>query len=367
MKKITIAKEEEANISLNDEIEKFLKDRGAKKVGFANKESLAGPPNADISYVIPEAKSAISYALLFDRDKIRDYLAKKEGAFHEHETNRFDLNYRSVKISRELASWLKQKGYDAKHIISNNNYKKEIKGWRATMPPTLSHRYVAVASGVGSFGWSGNVGMKGIGTTILLGTLVTTAELKPTEPIPPEEGFCTKCKLCTKVCSAQMFSKEEEVTFTLGGHEYSHAKRNGYVRCQYVCGGFTGLHPSKKWSTYSPGRFPIPETNKEIYKMMGKALRRYQTWPKRTDVKSKYKDGYENEAAPGVDVRLTCGMCQNLCWGNAKDTADNYRILTNSGCIIQNPDGSIDIFPSEEAEKHFEALPEKHRKKYTLN
>jgi len=295
---------------------------------------------------------------------IREYLAKKEDAFNKHETNRFDLNYGSVKISYELASWLEEKGYKAKGVISNNNYKTEIKGWRANMPPRLSHRYVAVASGVGSFGWSGNVGMKDIGTTILLGTVVTTAELKPTEPLPPEESFCTKCKICTNVCAAQMFSKDEEVTFTLGGKEYTHAKRNGYVRCQYVCGGFTGLHHSGKFSTYSPGRFPIPDTNLEIYKMMGRALRRYQTWPKRTDVESKYKDGYVNESAPGVDIRLTCGLCQNICWGNQKDTAENYKILTNSGCIVQNPDGSIVILSPEEAEKHFKALPDKHRKKY---
>lgn len=257
---------------------------------------------------------------------------------------------------------MKEKGYDAKEVISNNNYKKEIKGWKATMPPKLSHRYVAVASGVGSFGWSGNVGIKGIGTTILLGTVVTTAELEPTNPLPPEESFCTKCKVCTKVCSASMFSSDEEVTFTIGGKEYSHSARNGYVRCQYVCGGFTGLHKSGKFSTWSPGRFSIPETNIEIYKMMGKALRRYPTWPQRTD----RHDGYINEAAPGITIRLTCGFCQNICWGNTKETAENYRILTKSGCIIQDPDGSMKVFPPEEAEEYFRSLPKEHMKKYCL-
>ncbi|MBY8986982.1 MAG: hypothetical protein KGD61_00890 [Candidatus Lokiarchaeota archaeon] len=283
-------------------------------------------------------------------------------SFAKHEENRFDLNYRSVKISNDLASWLSEKGYESKRIISNNNYKKEIKGWKADMPPKLSHRYVAVASGVGSFGWSGNVGMKGIGTTILLGTVVTTAELEPTKPIPLEESFCTRCKLCTQVCSASMFSKDKEVKFSLGGIEYTHAARNGYVRCQYVCGGFTGLHPNDKFSTWSPGRFPIPETNLEIYKMMGKALRRYQTWPERTD----RKGGYINQSAPGVNIRLTCGFCQNICWGNPKETSENYRILTESGCLIQNPDGSMVVFPPEEAKEYFNALPVKHRRKYQI-
>jgi ferredoxin len=195
-----------------------------------------------------------------------------------------------------------------------------------------------------------------------LGTVVTTAKLEPTLPITPEEAFCTKCKMCTKVCTASMFSKDKEVKFSLGGKEYSHSFRNGYVRCQYVCGGFTGLHPTGKFSTWSPGRFPIPETNLEIYKMMGKTLRKYPSWPERTD----RQGGYINEAAPGINVRLTCGMCQNICWGNAKDTAENYRILTESGCIIQNPDGSIKVFPSEEAEEYFRSLPIKHQKLYCI-
>jgi hypothetical protein len=195
---MSVSKEKETKTSLEREIEQFLKERGAIKVGFANKETLAGPPNADITYILPEAKSAISYALLFDKAIIRDYLSKKN--FPNHEGNRFDLNYRSVKISNELASWLSEKGFESKRIISNNNYKKEVKNWKA----------------------------------------------------------------------------------------------------------------------------------------------------------------------PGINIRLTCGFCQNICWGDPKETAENYRILTESGCIIQNVDGSIVVLPPKEAEQHFESLPKKHQKKYCI-
>lgn len=347
-------------MTLNQEIEVFLKDKGAIKVGFASRETLEGPPSSDITYVIPKAQSAISYALPFDKQIIREYLSKKN--FAHHEQNRFELNYKSVKISRELASILKEKGYESKAILSNNNYRKEIKSWRADMPPILSHRYVAVASGVGSFGWSGNVGMNGYGTTILLGTVVTTAKLEPTDPIPSEDSFCTKCKLCTQVCSAKMFDKDKDITFTIGGKEYSHAYRNGHVRCQYVCGGFTGLHHSGKFSTWSPGRFPIPEENSDIYKMMGKAMKRYKKWPERADCEG----GYINEAAPGVNIRLTCGMCQNICWGDPKETAKNYKMLVDSGCIVQNPSGDFTVLPPDEAEEYFESLPKAHQKLYNL-
>lgn len=351
----------ETLLTLNNEIESFLKERGALKVGFATLETLAGgPPSADITYILPEARSAISYALLFDREKIRDYLSKKN--FEEHEKNRFYLNYRSVKISKELADWLKKRGYNSKAVISNNNYRKEIRGWQFTMPPTLSHRYMAVRSGVGSYGWSGNVGIKGYGTTILLGTVVTAAELEPTDPLPPEESFCTNCKTCVSVCSAGLFERDKETSVTLGEKTFSHSARNSIIRCQYVCGGFTGLNSSGKWSTWSPGRFKIPKEDGEIMKMMSKAIRRFSKWPDRIDCDG----GYENDAAPGLNIRLTCGMCQNICWGNPKETSENYRLLTNSGCIIQRENGDIEVYSPEEAEEVFEAMAPKHKDLYRL-
>jgi len=108
----TINGKKDHDLPLEKEIEQFLLERGAIKVGFATRETLAGPPNADITYIIPEARSAISYALPFDKDIIRDYLSKKD--FDGHEKNRFDLNYRSIKISNELAQWLTEKGYESK-------------------------------------------------------------------------------------------------------------------------------------------------------------------------------------------------------------------------------------------------------------
>ncbi|MGQ9721639.1 MAG: hypothetical protein ACUVXA_10000, partial [Candidatus Jordarchaeum sp.] len=62
-----------ATTTLESEIEKFLRERGAIRVGYATLDTLAGgPPSVDLSYVLPEARSAISFALPFDRVKIRD-------------------------------------------------------------------------------------------------------------------------------------------------------------------------------------------------------------------------------------------------------------------------------------------------------
>ncbi|MGQ9722404.1 MAG: epoxyqueuosine reductase, partial [Candidatus Jordarchaeum sp.] len=286
------------------------------------------------------------------------FLSKKD--FLGHERDRFELDIKSSKISKELANWLENKGIPSKRVYSNNNYRKELPNWQLEMLPVLSHRYIAVRSGVGSFGWSGNVGIKGYGATIQLGTVVTTAELEPTEPIPPEESFCNKCKLCVSACTAGMFDKEKETSVTMGGYTFSYGARKNIMRCQLVCGGFTGLNKSGKWSTWSPGRFHIPEDEKELASVLFRAIFQYKEWPERTDG----KPGFENPAAPGLNLRLTCGMCQNICWGNPEDTKENYRLLTNSGCVLQRKNGDIIILPPDKAQKVFNEFPDEHKRKY---
>ena len=345
--------------TLDREIEKFLREQGAIRVGFANLDTLSGgPPSVDLTYVLPEARSAISYALPFDRNKIRDFLSKKD--FIGHEMDRIELNLRAARISKELVKWLENRGFASKRVLPNLKYRKEIPGWRRTVPPDLSHRYVAVRSGVGSFGWSGNVGVKGYGATILLSTVVTAAELEPTDPIPPEESFCTKCKLCVAACSSGMFDKAKETSVTIGGVTFSYSVRKNITRCAYVCGGFTGLNKSGKWSTWSPGRFDIPEDEVELDSVFLRAMFKYRDWPERTDG----TPGFENPALPGWNIHLTCGMCQNICWGNPEDTRENYRLLTNSGCIIQRENGEILVLPPDEAQRAFDEFPENHRLKY---
>ena len=50
------------------------------------------------------------------------------------------------------------------------------------MYPDISLRYLAAASGVGSLGFSGNLLTNDYGPAIILGGLLTEAELEPTTP-----------------------------------------------------------------------------------------------------------------------------------------------------------------------------------------
>jgi epoxyqueuosine reductase QueG len=343
-------------MTLNQEVEDFLRERGALRVGFVGQEGLAGaPPSADLGYTLPGARTAISFALPLDRDRIRAFLGKKDRVGHEEDN--LLVNMRATSLSWELAEVFQQRGFQARGTASNLNYRQDIPNWELRMLPKISHRYLAVASGVGSFGWSGNVGLRGYGTAVILGTCVTTADLQPTAPISQEESFCDLCKLCVAACPVGMFEKDLETAVTLGGRTYAHAARKTYLLCQICCGGFTGLHQSGRWSSWSPGRFVIPKGEPELLAELLRAMSLYQQWPRTTP-------GYQSPAFRGANLNMTCGNCQIVCWGEKRKTAANLKLLHSSGCVVQPPDGTLRALPAEEAARTFSEMDSRHRKLY---
>ncbi len=254
---------------------------------------------------------------------------------------------------------LKKEGYAAKGSAANMKYRQDEEGWQLKLHPDISHRYIAVRSGLGSYGWSGNVGMKEYGTAIILGTTVTDAELVPTEPIPEEESFCDNCKLCYKSCALGMFDNKKKTSVTLGGVTFSHAARRDQLLCDFTCGGFNGLARSGKWSTWSPGRFevPDPEDSEELFAEFFRAVDSYRKRPPMTG-------GFAHVALEDYRQHMTCGNCGIVCWGNKEDTRENVRLLHGSGCIMQKPDGELYTLPPAEAEAAFNAMEPERRALY---
>ncbi len=348
----------------------MLYEGGAKKVGFASLETMTGgPTGADITYLLPEAQSAISFYVPFSKDLILKYLGKEDPSIRGvHEEENLEIHRIIWKASQRVKHWLIEQGYKAMSVIPNNHYRTDIPGWQVSLPPELSLRYLAVRSGVASFGWSGNVGTKDHGTAIILGGIVTNAKLKSTDPIPESESFCDKCKICTKVCAYQMFSPTEETNISIGGYHFSYSKRINKMRCFITCGGSNGLHSSGKFSTWSPGRYDLPENDEEVTRLLSLALTSQRKRPLIKDSSS----GYQPASYGGMGtVQLTCGNCQFVCVGNPKETAKRYKALINSGCIIQNEDGSLEVYPTEKAKEVFESMSIKrqhlYRKDYKRN
>jgi epoxyqueuosine reductase QueG len=332
-------------------------------VGFATLETMSGgPPGADLTYLLPEAQSAISFAMPLNMDLIRPYLAKEYPNIRGiHEKDNIETNVRVGRLSRDLRNYLREKGFKAEYFIPNNYYRQDIPGWQASLPPELSLRYLAVRSGVASFGWSGNVGIKKYGANIIVGGVVTDAKLTPTDPIPSENSFCNKCKLCTKVCGFRMFSENEETSVTLGGYTMTYSKRLNKSRCLIVCGGCNGLDKTGEWSTWSPGRYDYPEDDREVSRLLSMAMTAQSKRPLINDSSQGYKAAFYG--GKGI-IQLTCGNCQLICWGDPEDTAENYRLLTNSGCVIQNEDGKLVVLPPEKAIEELNKMDPKRKRLY---
>jgi len=329
---------------------------GACAAGICTTETLAGgPPSTDLSYVLPGAKSAISFAVPLDQSLIRPYLLKKDR--RSHELDNLHANARATGLAAHLANYLTMKGYPSATVLANEVYRQDTPGGVVDMYPDLSLRYLAVRSGVGSFGLSGNVHTRKEGAAVILGATVTTAALEPTTPIPDDENYCDKCKLCLASCASKLMDEEDETHVSMGGVAFAYSKRRSYHRCDLVCGGFTGLHPSGKWSCWSPGRLPIPDNDEEFLPVLVEAM---EAWAKRPPIPG----GHYHPLMPGGKLALTCGNCQLICHPDRAERKRRYKMLRNSGVVIQHADGSLEAVSPDEARKRLDAMPPEQRALY---
>jgi len=333
----------------------FVISRGACAAGIVTSQTLeGGPPSTDLSYVLPNARSAVSFAISVDQRLIEPYFMKKDYLALEHAT--YQAYTLSSGISLELATFLEMKGISSASVVSNRYYRLEDPYSGFDMIPNISHRYLAVRSGVGHFGLSGNVITKNEGAAIVLGSVVTTAELIPTDPLPDAENYCNSCGLCMASCASGFMEKSEKVHVTLGGVEFSYSKRRNYMRCGYVCGGLTGLHKSGKWSTWSPGRFPIPEADEDFEPAFQKALPYYLKWPK--------IEGGHYHFLINEKIRTTCAHCQFICSPDEEERKRRYEMLTKSGVVVQNSNGDLEAVSPDEAKERLSNMAPEIRELY---
>jgi epoxyqueuosine reductase len=321
--------------------------QGASAVGVTTVDTLrGGPPSTDLTYVLPGAGSAVTFAVPLDQTLIEPYLMKKDHAALERHI--FHTNSFCSGIAQDLAGYLEMKGFKSLGVWANAYYRKDVPFGILGMLPDISHRYLAVRSGVGFFGLSGNVITKEAGAAVLLGTAVTTAELTPTAPLSKEESYCDSCKLCLASCASGFMDKEEKVQVTLGGVEFSYSKRRDYNRCNYVCGGFSGLHSSGKWSTWSPGRFAIPKKDEEFQPALLKALPLLDQWPK--------INGGSYHPLLNTKLRVTCAHCQLICTPDKEERKKRLKMITEAGVVVQNQDGSFEALSPEAAKERIAAM-----------
>lgn len=341
-------------------VQEFVKIEGACAAGIATVETLeGGPPSTDLSYVLSGARSAVIYAVPIDQEPIIPYLAKKNRLAFELAYIR--ANALASGIALHLANFLSQKGHLSVAVAANNVFRPPEAGADASYMadlyyPDIAHRYLALRSGVGHMGLSGNILTESYGAAVILGTVVTQARLEPTLPLPPEENYCDECRLCMASCAADFMHLRQKTSITLGGVDCVYSRRRSYGRCDPVCSGYTGLHPSGKWSTWSPGRFPIPEDENDRRRAYHRMLTAHGRWPASEGGRYFY---YTDDK-----LRVSCANCQLVCCPDKNARKERYKILTTSGVMIQHPDGRFEAVTAREAERFLAALSPEQRALY---
>ncbi len=368
-------------ILIEDQIKKIALDEGASLVGICSADSIKEKEFSDPNYLLPGAQSVVGIAVKFDDEKVRKYLSKEEYLPLCYEEGH--ITKKLKKIAEKIKVFLEDKGFKAFNCDCNYDYrninkkskiivdsiralialinkekdenieltKKEEKtlimlkklilpGLRKTpmqLIPSLSHRCVAVASGIGRVGWSGNIITKEYGARVLLNSIITNAKLTPDKPM--ENNPCVRCKICEKSCQGGLFAKDSEETINIAGVEETIAKRNNYAYCIAVCSSMSGQNKFKEWSTWSPFRFddierlPLDDSVIDYVKNMF--------------VKGIEKGGEQAENVlrlientflgrndkPAEDFRPSCGFCQLVCGPTMQNKKESYKLIVNSGCI----------------------------------
>ncbi|MDR2698975.1 MAG: hypothetical protein LBB30_04805, partial [Candidatus Methanoplasma sp.] len=329
---------------------------GAALSGIATKGSLEGAPyTADLDYVLPGARSAIIFAVPFDEGLIEPFLSKKDFSLSGHKIERTTFTFG---ISFELSTVLTALGHKAVPIASNFAFRRDTPNGIFDRIPPVSLKILAAACGVGSIGQSGLLLTKQYGAAFSLGGVVTDLELEPTEPLPESENYCDGCLLCKRSCVAD-FILPDRRTMTIGGKEMRVGNCRPASRCAYPCGGITGLDRSGKWSTWSPGRFPLPEDDEDYRtisrKYVGQYLQRKRTGPV----------SYNPLLAGTYEMQYTCSNCQFVCHPDREVRKKRHKMLTEGGVVIEEEDGTKRAVPPKEAEEFLDGLSKERRDLFT--
>ena len=337
----------------NKQLSKTLKEMalnlGAHYVGISTTETLKnGPPSTNLTTALNTAKSAITFAVPFNQKLINPFLSKENFKLNKDKITKTTL---AGGIALEISGFLNQLDHEAVPIAPNFVYRKDTPNGIRDRKPIISHKYLAAVSGVGFLGHSGHILTKDYGPAVALSSVVTDAELIPTNPC--KENYCDNCLLCKAGCIPN-YIDTKKTKVSIGNNTFEYQLPKSHWRCILVCGGATGLEKSEKYSTWSPGRFKIPEEDEDFEKLRDKAMPAYVKRPKVDPV-------FYHPGVPEYKMQYTCSTCQFICHPDKSERIKRYLLFKKGGVIVEDKEGNRKSVSPEEAKEIVEKM-EKDRK-----
>ncbi len=182
--------------SITEEVIEFAKKQGADLVGIADLSQLDFPEGHNPEDYLPGAKSAVSVACRLSKGSLLNLPQSRNSYVLEHDTVNENLN----RINLRINLFLEDRGYLALGIPGTAST-----GDDKRLAADLSHKHIAVAAGLGSFGINNLVLTASYGPGVRFSTIYTTARLEPTVSVRENnniEKYCTECLKCVEICPA---------------------------------------------------------------------------------------------------------------------------------------------------------------------
>ena len=324
---------------LKKRLKECARNAGADLVGIATRNRLAdAPASGNPTHVLPSARSVISFAVALDQKAACSFIGKED--WLSHGEDRKTVVKRLYSIGDRLVSFLREEGVAAVNVDINNKYRLEEGAADVTemteFYPDFSHRYGAVAAGIGRLGWSGNLMTPEYGALVELGSVLTSLELEP-DPLL-EKNPCDGCKICSLVCPVGMISTRESVQVKVAGVIEEIARKRPNTCCWIGCSGYEGLSGDGKWSNWSPYRLgvPLPEEKGELDALCIKLQKADPLMQAEENYFSDYRSAVFD---PEWFYYTVCGFCRSACSPDREERLENRKKLHRSGVATLRSDG----------------------------
>ncbi len=330
---------------LKEKIGSLCVSMGAPLWGIAGLSSLTdAPESADPSRLLPSGRSVVSFAIPLDQIALKRYLDKTD--WLSHCGDRKQVVRKLYRLGDTLKDFLVSQGYEARNVEVNNNYLPEPGAADITemteFLPDFSHRYAAVAAGVGRLGWSGNLMTEEYGSLVELGSVLTSAVIEPDSPIPDEKHPCDKCRMCTLVCPVGMIPSKDSQQVRIAGITEILARKGPNTCCWIGCTGYEGRSHKAQWSNWSPYRLkpPLPE-KKTDWDRLCISLQKLD--PQMSGEGSSLNDYRSAVFDSDWLYNTVCGFCRGVCFPRKQERTGQKKIIVNSGRAVLKSDGSHGI------------------------